>query len=96
MFSLVDKGKKRPSVFPSRSLFFVLLLLLFLRLRLLLRFQGRPQNDVDGPKAPYAKKGKAIKDLSTVIDYVKPTVLMGLQNSIWTFFSFTRLTSYSV
>lgn len=39
--------------------------------------EGRPQGDLEGPKAPYVKKGKAIKDLSSVIDYVKPTVLMG-------------------
>ncbi|CAF0817130.1 unnamed protein product [Adineta ricciae] len=39
--------------------------------------QGRPQGDLEGPKASYVKKGKAIKDLSSVIDYVKPTVLMG-------------------
>jgi hypothetical protein len=39
--------------------------------------QGRPQGDLEGPKAPYVKKGKAIKDLSSVVDYVKPTVLMG-------------------
>ncbi|CAF1188991.1 unnamed protein product [Adineta ricciae] len=39
--------------------------------------QGRLQGDLDGPKASYVKKGKAIKDLSSVIDYVKPTVLMG-------------------
>ncbi|UJR14839.1 hypothetical protein I4U23_001824 [Adineta vaga] len=31
----------------------------------------------NGPKASYVKKGKAIKDLPSVIDYVKPTVLMG-------------------
>ncbi|CAF1130091.1 unnamed protein product [Adineta steineri] len=39
--------------------------------------QGRPQGDLNGPKASYVKKGRAIKDLSSVIDYVKPTVLMG-------------------
>jgi hypothetical protein len=39
--------------------------------------QGRPQGDLEGPRASYVKKGKAIKDLSSVIDYVKPTVLMG-------------------
>jgi malate dehydrogenase (oxaloacetate-decarboxylating)(NADP+) len=38
---------------------------------------GRPQGDLEGSKAPYVKKGKPIKDLASVIDYVKPTVLMG-------------------
>jgi len=38
---------------------------------------SRPQGDLQGPKAPYVKKGKAIKDLVSVIDYVKPTVLLG-------------------
>ncbi|CAF1115453.1 unnamed protein product [Rotaria sp. Silwood1] len=39
--------------------------------------QNRPQGDLKGPKISYIKKGRAIKDLSSVIDYVKPTVLMG-------------------
>lgn len=40
--------------------------------------QGRPQGDLEGPKAPYVKKGKSIKDLVAVVDYVKPTVLLGM------------------
>ena len=32
---------------------------------------------MDGPQAPYVKKGKPIKDLIAVVDHVKPTVLMG-------------------
>ncbi|CAF2736708.1 unnamed protein product [Rotaria sp. Silwood2] len=39
--------------------------------------RNRPQGNIEGPKASYLKKGRAIKDLSSVIDYVKPTVLMG-------------------
>ncbi|CAF0877978.1 unnamed protein product [Adineta ricciae] len=38
---------------------------------------SRPQGDLDGPKAPYVKKGKPIKDLTQVVDYVKPTILLG-------------------
>ncbi|CAF1360380.1 unnamed protein product [Adineta steineri] len=38
---------------------------------------SRPQGDLEGPKAPYVKKGKPIKDLTAVVDYVKPTVLLG-------------------
>ncbi|CAF0769696.1 unnamed protein product [Didymodactylos carnosus] len=37
----------------------------------------RPQGDIEGPKAPYVKKGKPIKDLAAVVEYVKPTVMMG-------------------
>ncbi|UJR31879.1 hypothetical protein I4U23_019353 [Adineta vaga] len=39
--------------------------------------KSRPQGDLDGPKAPYVKKGKPIKDLTQVVDFVKPTVLLG-------------------
>ncbi|CAF4319156.1 unnamed protein product [Rotaria sp. Silwood2] len=39
--------------------------------------EGRTQGDLDGPKASYVKKGKAIKDLAAVVDYVKPSILMG-------------------
>ncbi|CAF0746727.1 unnamed protein product [Rotaria sordida] len=39
--------------------------------------EGRPQGDLEGHKAPYVKKGKAIKDLAAVVDFVKPSMLMG-------------------
>ncbi len=42
--------------------------------------KGRPQGDLEGPKAPYVKKGKPIKDLASVVDYVKPTVLLGMND----------------
>ncbi|CAF3733292.1 unnamed protein product [Rotaria sp. Silwood1] len=40
--------------------------------------EGRPQGDLDGPKASYVKKGKALKDLAGVVDHVKPSILMGV------------------
>jgi len=48
-------------------------------------FQGRPQGDLEGPKAPYVKKGKPIKDLAAVVDYIKPTVLLGKRKFVDTF-----------
>lgn len=54
-------------------------------MNLLFYFQGRPQGDLEGPKAPYVKKGKSIKDLAAVVDYVKPTVLLG-QTEVLLFF----------
>ncbi|CAF3168926.1 unnamed protein product [Rotaria socialis] len=39
--------------------------------------EGRPQGDLEGPKSAYMKKGKSVKDLNAVVDYVKPSVLVG-------------------
>lgn len=44
--------------------------------------QGRPQGDLGGAKAPYVKKGPPMKDLMSVVDHVKPSVLLGKNNRL--------------
>jgi len=39
--------------------------------------EGRSQNEIDGPQAAFIKKGRPMKDLTTVIEHVQPSVLMG-------------------
>ena len=42
-----------------------------------IKFKDRPDGGINHEKAPFAKPFEPIKDLSQIIDVIKPSVLIG-------------------